>query len=347
MFAVLECLTRRASRILRTSSTIFCLAAGPCAAFLTSSVGVVAADVSAQKSPNFAARWSGWAALGGAYGSDQSSYGALSIFMPLTQTSDSLLFTEIDGKFFEGDVLEANFAVGLRRMTASGFNLGIWTGLDMRDSSSDNLFGQVSGGSNSNNYGIYGGDDKSNIVIEQTSITNARVYGVFFWGNNSDITIKDMYIDAGLDGINLFRDNRNVTIADTSIVNAGRYGIHLGIDNRFVTIADTMVTDSGTHGIYLNNGNRPITITGTTVTNAGSSGIGFGVQNGVTVNDSILAGTFGSYGVEITNNVNTLNGIGNTAAGATFSSGKLCHDNGWSWFGQIEFDGLAFTRDEC
>jgi hypothetical protein len=95
---------------------------------------------------DFDKRWNGWTALGGYFGTDQSSYGELSVLAPLAQTPDSLFFTEIDGKFFDGDVLEGNLALGYRRMTSSGFNLGIWAGVDGRNTASDNFFGQVSGG---------------------------------------------------------------------------------------------------------------------------------------------------------------------------------------------------------
>lgn len=95
---------------------------------------------------NFDARWGAWAEFGGFYGTDESSYGELIVFAPLAQTRDSLVFTEIRGEYFEHDVLEANAAIGYRRMLGSGWNLGAWAGLDVRYTENDNTFGQVSGG---------------------------------------------------------------------------------------------------------------------------------------------------------------------------------------------------------
>jgi hypothetical protein len=78
-------------------SPLFCLA--PALLFLSCSE-IRAADPGDQSyTPvDFADRWSGWGGIGGYYGTDQSSYGVLTLFLPLAQTPDSLFFTEIDGK---------------------------------------------------------------------------------------------------------------------------------------------------------------------------------------------------------------------------------------------------------
>jgi hypothetical protein len=94
----------------------------------------------------FDQRWGAWGEIGGTYGTEESSYGDIAIFLPLAQTPDSLFFTELRGKYFEGNLLEGNAMLGYRKMTASGFNLGIWGGLDGLHTDSDNSFGQVSGG---------------------------------------------------------------------------------------------------------------------------------------------------------------------------------------------------------
>ena len=49
-------------------------------------------------------------------------------------------------KFFEGSAKEGNLALGYRKMTTFGFNLGAWIGGDVRRTEIDNTFWQLSGG---------------------------------------------------------------------------------------------------------------------------------------------------------------------------------------------------------
>lgn len=95
---------------------------------------------------NFDQRWGPWASLTGAYSTEQSSYGEFAVFAPLAQTPSSLFFTELQGRYIDGDILEGNAALGYRVMSQSGFNLGAWAGLDVRRTGYDNTFGQVSAG---------------------------------------------------------------------------------------------------------------------------------------------------------------------------------------------------------
>lgn len=108
-------------------------------------VGAKAADSSETVSP-VAAKWLGWTELGGVYGSDSTSRGEATVFAPIKQTGQSLFFFEGTGNFFENDIQEGNFAVGYRQMLESGFNLGGWLGTDVRSTSLDNTFWQLSGG---------------------------------------------------------------------------------------------------------------------------------------------------------------------------------------------------------
>ena len=62
----------------------------------------------------FDQRWGPWVEFGGTYGTEGSSYGEAAIFAPLMQGPDWLAFTEIRGKYFEGDLLEGNAMVGYR-----------------------------------------------------------------------------------------------------------------------------------------------------------------------------------------------------------------------------------------
>ncbi|MEX3009437.1 right-handed parallel beta-helix repeat-containing protein [Hoeflea sp. TYP-13] len=93
-----------------------------------------------------AAKWHGWLEFGGYYGTDRTSRGEVTVFAPIVQTPDSLFFLDIKGKFFEQNNQEGNFALGYRKMTDSGFNLGAWVGTDIRATSLDNTFWQFSGG---------------------------------------------------------------------------------------------------------------------------------------------------------------------------------------------------------
>ncbi len=117
--------------------------AGITALFFSSTSVVMAED---SKNPSAAANWDPYLSLGGYYGSDNTSYGEVGIFAPLAQDGSSLWFTEFQGKFFENDVSEGNAAIGYRQMMGDGYNLGAWVGLDLRNTFSDNMFTQVSGG---------------------------------------------------------------------------------------------------------------------------------------------------------------------------------------------------------
>ncbi len=88
----------------------------------------------------------GWWELGGFYGTDDSSRGEIVLFTPLMQSATTLFFLDARGKLFEEDVQEANLALGYRQMMASGWNLGLWAGWDVRDTEIDNTFHQVSFG---------------------------------------------------------------------------------------------------------------------------------------------------------------------------------------------------------
>lgn len=97
-------------------------------------------------SPAQTAKWPAWTEFGGAFGSDNSERGEVAIFVPVTQSDNSILFTEFRGKLFENDVREGNFALGYRKMRSSGWNLGIWGGFDIRATEEDNKFFQIAGG---------------------------------------------------------------------------------------------------------------------------------------------------------------------------------------------------------
>lgn len=94
----------------------------------------------------FEQRWSSWIELGGYGGSDDSTRAETTIFHPFLQTDTSLFFADLRGKFFVEDAQEGNFAFGYRQMLQSGWNAGVWAGLDVRNSQNDNTFYQAAMG---------------------------------------------------------------------------------------------------------------------------------------------------------------------------------------------------------
>lgn len=90
-------------------------------------------------------KWHPWFELGG-YLSNERSRGEAALWAPLWQSQTALMFTEIRGKLFDEDAQEGNFALGMRVMLPSGWNLGAWGGWDHRRTALDNSFNQVSFG---------------------------------------------------------------------------------------------------------------------------------------------------------------------------------------------------------
>lgn len=91
-------------------------------------------------------KWRGWGEVGSYFGTDNASRGEVAIFAPLLQSETGLLFTDVRGKLFEEDNQEGNAALGYRHMLSSGWNLGVWGGLDLRNSQDGNSFWQAAGG---------------------------------------------------------------------------------------------------------------------------------------------------------------------------------------------------------
>lgn len=87
-------------------------------------------------------KWSAWLEFGGNYSSERSRTES-GLFAPLWQSPNTLLFADIRGKLFEENVTEGNFALGIRHMLPSGWNLGAWAGYDVRRSTTGNVFHQA------------------------------------------------------------------------------------------------------------------------------------------------------------------------------------------------------------
>ncbi|MEP1206057.1 MAG: right-handed parallel beta-helix repeat-containing protein [Rhizobiaceae bacterium] len=121
---------------------------------LTAAMLVAMMSSTAAAQLQFASKWKPWIEIGGAYSSGSGnngdtsggSHGEVTLFMPLVGDQEQLFFTQLTGRFFQDEVVEGNFAAGLRRMMPSGVNLGGWIGGDIRQTESDNTFRQLSGG---------------------------------------------------------------------------------------------------------------------------------------------------------------------------------------------------------
>lgn len=103
--------------------------------------GVCAADNTASEN-----KWTAWVELGAhaanKHAGAQHDEGAF--WAPLLQGHTTLLFADVHGKFFDEDQHEGNAAIGYREMLQSGWNLGVWTGIDRRHTLTGATFSQVS-----------------------------------------------------------------------------------------------------------------------------------------------------------------------------------------------------------
>ncbi|MCB2427688.1 inverse autotransporter beta domain-containing protein [Methylophaga pinxianii] len=86
-------------------------------------------------------KWESRFELGGRV-SDERSLGEGSMFIPLTQTQDSLIFVDLRGMFDDQNAREGNIGLGMRRMLRNGWNLGGYGYFDLRRSSMGNRFYQ-------------------------------------------------------------------------------------------------------------------------------------------------------------------------------------------------------------
>ncbi|MDH4988690.1 right-handed parallel beta-helix repeat-containing protein [Aminobacter anthyllidis] len=97
---------------------------------------------SAHAEDALAKRWGPWVETGGQLGKGRS-LGQLNLFVPLFQNGDTLVFTDLRGKFDNNDSVEGNFGLGIRHMLPSGWNLGAYGYYDVRRSPYGNTFHQL------------------------------------------------------------------------------------------------------------------------------------------------------------------------------------------------------------
>ncbi len=91
---------------------------------------------------SFAPKWQPWIELGGRV-SNERALAEGNLFAPLFQTPDTILFADVRGMFGDDDAREGNFGLGVRRMLDSGWNIGAYGYFNVRRSSLDNTFHQV------------------------------------------------------------------------------------------------------------------------------------------------------------------------------------------------------------
>jgi hypothetical protein len=181
--------------------------------------------------------------------------------------------------------------------------------------------------------GIHFLNSNSNVSISGTSIVNTGINGIFFASENNSVAISGTNVaDVGNNGIFFGSENNNVAISGTNVADVANNGIFFGNENSNVAISGMSIADVGNSGIFFSFNNRNVRISGTTITNAGGDGLIMLSGNGIALNDSVLAGTFGDDGIDISDAGNTLSGGGNTAAGATFGNvvagGQFCEVSG-------------------
>jgi Inverse autotransporter, beta-domain len=99
----------------------------------------------AQAATDALPKWGPFIDLGGKAGTKRN-LGQSDLFVPLLQNGDSMLFTDLRGRFDDQGSQEGNFGFGVRHMLASGWNLGLYGYYDRLKSALGNDFGQVTFG---------------------------------------------------------------------------------------------------------------------------------------------------------------------------------------------------------
>ena len=148
-----------------------------------------------------------WIEIGGVAGDrdDGSSRLETSLFAPLSQDSDTLFFTQMDGRFFtDPDAREGNFAFGLRHV-ADDVILGGFLSYDGRYSQSNNYYDQVTLGGEllTEHFDIRANgylplrDEKhvssdGDILLTNTSISMIAIQGyeVPLWGVDGEVSAR-------------------------------------------------------------------------------------------------------------------------------------------------------------
>lgn len=108
----------------------------------SASIAAICSVSAAYADDVFAKRWQPWLETGAQVGNGRS-LGEADLFVPLFQNGDTLIFTDLRGKFDNNASVEGNFGLGIRHMLPSGWNVGAYGYYDIRRSSYDNTFHQL------------------------------------------------------------------------------------------------------------------------------------------------------------------------------------------------------------
>lgn len=180
-----------------------------------------------------------------------------------------------------------------------------------------------------------GGED-NNVTVADTTISNTGADGITVGDFNTYDIARTSITDIGGIGIRI-GGSSNVTITGVTLDMIGDEGIDLTSGNSVVDITDTTVTNvTGDDGLDLNGSGNVVTVENTTFGNIASNGIEIDNNNTVTLDISALTGNFGEHGIFFDGANNTLDGAGNTAAGATFG-GQFCETGLFAQNGFFDF----------
>eukprot|EP00439_Symbiodinium_sp_Y106_P086704 s1_g35.t1 len=90
-------------------------------------------------------KWTPYVDVEGKLGTDRN-LGEVSVFVPLGQSQDSLVFGNLITRFDDQDSFEGNVGLGYREIVDGAYILGGYAFFDRRKSASDNYFNQVTAG---------------------------------------------------------------------------------------------------------------------------------------------------------------------------------------------------------
>lgn len=96
----------------------------------------------AQEQGRDAQKWTPYADIEGKIG-NKRDLGEISVFIPVRQSEDTLLFTDLRFRSDNNSSQEGNIGLGVRRMLSNGWNLGGYAYYDRRKTSHDNHVSQI------------------------------------------------------------------------------------------------------------------------------------------------------------------------------------------------------------
>ncbi len=104
---------------------------------LAFSLGAMAQE---QPSGSSDAKWGSHVDAGAKFG--RRNIGEADLFMPITQNENTLVFTDLRGRFDDQSSNEGNFGIGMRRMQPDGWNFGVYGYFDRRRTGLGSVFEQ-------------------------------------------------------------------------------------------------------------------------------------------------------------------------------------------------------------